>query len=574
MSLAARLLLLVGLATLPALSVIAYNEYALRRERAADLRTHAQATTNRAAAEVRQMVEEVQRLSAVLSKLPEVVVAASSSNFSPACSDLLVSLRHEYPGQLQFGVANKDGVVVCTTRGGSATIPSRTRHFARAMEANAFVVGAYGEGPTTSTRYLTFAYPIRGAAGPPVGAVLTGLELGWLAERLRPFATPDSAVLSVHDRDLVFLARVPDDAGLIGKKPPPQVQALSSFANKGAIEATGADGTKRVGAIVSIPISPDALAPPDLSVAFGLSRDAAFAEIDAATYRNMALLALSVALAALAAWYGGRRFIRAPIERLLAAASRWRVGDYSARVDLRDRNSELGRLSTAFEEMAEALGRRESDQRMLIDELNHRVKNTLTTVQSVASQSFRDAVDAEQAKQDFEARLLALSRTHDVLTRERWESASILDVVSGVIEPYAHGAEGARFRIEGPALRLPPGIVLPLSMALHELCTNAVKHGALSTRAGQVAITWEVHPAGNARQLQLRWVESGGPAVQEPSRRGFGTRLIERGLSQQLGGSVRLRFALRGVVCEMDVPLPEPGTPARIDFGRSRQLTL
>jgi two-component sensor histidine kinase len=203
--------------------------------------------------------------------------------------------------------------------------------------------------------------------------------------------------------------------------------------------------------------------------------------------------------------------------------------------------------------MAESLGRREIDHRLLINELNHRVKNTLATVQSVAAQSFRNAADVSQAQQNFEGRLLALSRTHDVLTREKWDSASILDIVAETIAPYTQGASRSRFRIEGPALRLPATIVLPLSMGLHELCTNAVKHGALSNQSGQVGITWDV--SRDARELRLRWKESGGPVVYEPSRRGFGTRLVERILAQQLGGDVQLRFAPQGVSCELKIPL-------------------
>ena len=445
------------------------------------------------------------------------------------------------------------GVIVCTTRGARSLRQVEGAQFRRALDSNAFVVGGYGKSQTTDALYLTFAYPIRDDAGAAVGAVLTGMDLGWLGDQLRVFAGPNQSVLSVHDRDLVFLARVPDEAGLIGQKPPTQVQALSAFANKGAIEAIGADGRTRIGAILSMTLGRDAPQKPDLSVAFGLSRDAAFAEINTATMRTIALLVLSLGLAVLAAWYGGRRFIRRPIQQLLAAAARWREGDYGARVDLPERSSELGRLATAFEEMAGALGRREMDQRMLINELNHRVKNTLATVQSIASQSLRNTADPTQAHFNFEARLLALSRTHNVLTREKWESAAILEIVSDTIEPYAQGPAGARFKIEGPALRLTADVVLPLSMALHELCTNAVKHGALSSQSGNVAITWRVSESD--RKLRLRWIESGGPVVREPSQRGFGTRLIERSLAQQLGGDVRLRFALKGVICEIDVPL-------------------
>jgi two-component sensor histidine kinase len=417
------------------------------------------------------------------------------------------------------------------------------------MAANRFVVGGYGESSTTQARYLTFAYPVRDDAGQPQGAVLAGVDLRWLADVVSRVALPDQAVLSVHDRDLVFLARVPAENGLIGRRPPPQVAALAALADKGAMDAVGADGRVRVGAIKSVRLGQDS--EPDLSVAFGLSRDAAFAPIDAETRWSLALLVVSGLLAAAAAWFGGRKFIRDPVDSLLAAASHWARGDYKARVRLTDRSFEFGRLATAFEEMAEALGRRDAEQRLLINELNHRVKNTLATVQSMAAQTFRRVPDPE-ARANFEARLLALAKTHDILTRESWESASILDIVSASIEPYVGDSATAHFRVHGPAMRLPPNIVLPLSMALHELCTNAVKYGALSARSGYVEITWET----DASTVQLKWVEAGGPPVRDPTRKGFGLRLLERTLAQQLGGVVNLRFALKGLRCEIEIPLP------------------
>lgn len=550
MPLAARLLLLVLLAVAPALGLLAYNERQLRLARAEELRLEATRTADLAASDVRQLVDEVQRLSAIVAKLPAVRLAVTGHSFSQTCSDLLVALRLEYPGRLEFGAATKDGLIVCTTQGATTARPVSGPQLARAIETNGFVIGGYGESLTTGARYLTFAYPVRDDAGQPQGAILAGVDLRWLSDVIARVPLPPHAVLSVHDRDLIFLARVPEEAGLIGRRPPPPVAALAPLADKGPMEATGADGRVRVGAIRSVRKGEGEFDKPDLSVAFGLSRDAAFAEIDAGTQRSIGLLLGSLLLALAAAWFGGRRFIRDPVDRLLAAAARLQTGDYAARVELRDRSSELGQLASAFDEMAVDLGRRDSEQRLLINELNHRVKNTLATVQSIAAQAFRRVLDPE-VRSNFEARLIALAKTHDILTRESWESASVLDVVSDAIQPYADGGATPRFRVEGAAIRLPPGIVLPLSMALHELCTNAVKHGALSGPSGTVTITWTV----DHERVRFRWAETGGPAVREPTRRGFGIRLIERGLAGQLGGAVELRFALKGVICEMDIPL-------------------
>ena len=203
-------------------------------------------------------------------------------------------------------------------------------------------------------------------------------------------------------------------------------------------------------------------------------------------------------------------------------------------------------------------------QRLLIDELNHRVKNTLATVQSVAAQSFRDEVAPTDSRALFEGRLMALSKAHDVLTRENWRGANLHAVVREVIEPYRGGEP---FRVRGPALRLSPREALSIAMGLHELCTNAAKYGALSSGAGEILLDWTA--ASNGR-LRLRWEERGGPPVVSPTRTGFGTRLIERGLARELNGEARLSFEPAGLVCTLDLPLSEPvaaadGSPGEDD---------
>ncbi|HEY8616789.1 PAS domain-containing sensor histidine kinase [Phenylobacterium sp.] len=193
--------------------------------------------------------------------------------------------------------------------------------------------------------------------------------------------------------------------------------------------------------------------------------------------------------------------------------------------------------------------RDETRHRLLLNELNHRVKNTLATIQSIAAQTLRNAASLAQAQADFENRLLALSRTHDILTRRTWEGATAAEIAEGAIQPY--GPE--RFRCEGPTVDLPPQTALSIAMALHELGTNAAKYGALSAPGGRVEIGWTAETAG----LRLTWRERGGPPVAPPTRRGFGSRLLERGLARELGGGVRLTFDPQGVVCEIFAPLPD-----------------
>jgi PAS domain S-box-containing protein len=202
--------------------------------------------------------------------------------------------------------------------------------------------------------------------------------------------------------------------------------------------------------------------------------------------------------------------------------------------------------------------RKQAEQHLnlLVNELNHRVKNTLAMVQAIASQTMRNASGLDEAREAFSARLMSLARAHDVLTQENWESAALRTVVVRALESHVDEAQ-SRLRIEGPAVRLPPKTALTLSMALHELATNAIKHGAWSRETGEVEVSWRIEEAPGGRRLRLRWRERGGPPVAAPSHRGFGTQLIERGLAAELGGEVRLTYDAAGAVCTVDAPLPE-----------------
>jgi PAS domain S-box-containing protein len=200
----------------------------------------------------------------------------------------------------------------------------------------------------------------------------------------------------------------------------------------------------------------------------------------------------------------------------------------------------------------------EEHRELLINELNHRVKNTLAIVQSMAAQSLRQLSEESRPKfQAFEDRLFALARAHDVLTRENWEGAELREIINEVVEPYLR-QKTKHIEIEGPRLRLIPRIALAIAMAIHELATNAAKYGALSVPSGCVFITWTITSNG-VPHLDLRWQERDGPPVVAPTRRGFGTRLIERSLAQDLGGNVRLTYEPAGVMCVMDVPLSDEG---------------
>jgi two-component sensor histidine kinase len=192
----------------------------------------------------------------------------------------------------------------------------------------------------------------------------------------------------------------------------------------------------------------------------------------------------------------------------------------------------------------------ERHQNLLLDELNHRVKNTLATVQAMAVQTMK-GVDLN-ARDSFLARLFALSSQHDLLTLDNWEGASLEGVVRRALRPWRDD-EHARFQVEGPPVHLNPKRALALGMAFHELATNAAKYGALSNATGTVNVRWVTLPNGNT--LQFTWEERGGPTVIRPLHRGFGLRLIEHGMERELSGKVKLDFQPEGLVCTWDMKL-------------------
>jgi PAS domain S-box-containing protein len=196
--------------------------------------------------------------------------------------------------------------------------------------------------------------------------------------------------------------------------------------------------------------------------------------------------------------------------------------------------------------------RHEEHLQLLVNELNHRVKNTLAMVQSIARQTFRTAAGADDASEKIEERLLALSRAHDVLTRENWHSVDLTELVQAAAALYGDG--GPRFEVHGDACRLDPRRALALAMALHELGANALKHGALSAPEGRVCVQWQCALVEGRPVIELVWQERGGPPVQPPRQRGFGARLLERGLKHDLGGEVDLAFEPAGLRYRVSMP--------------------
>lgn len=298
-----------------------------------------------------------------------------------------------------------------------------------------------------------------------------------------------------------------------------------------------------------------------------------------ATYLSLAVAALVIVASLAVGFWAVGRALR-PMQALIKAAHAIGGGQW-LEVPETNRRDEIGALARTLSDTSRSIQellrrvrddaaareqalvldlieRKEAEKRQqrLLNELNHRVKNTLAIVRAIATQTYGTAETPEAFLDSFEARLLALSQAHDLLTQSAWQGASLRDMVSQELAPHADGT-GSRFVLNGSDVHLGPHAVVTLGMVFHELATNAAKYGALSVPGGHVEVAWTLDTAAAGRRLRVEWWETGGPPVTPRRRRGFGSRLIERGLARDLSGEVRLDFPPEGVRCVMDLPLEE-----------------
>jgi two-component sensor histidine kinase len=242
----------------------------------------------------------------------------------------------------------------------------------------------------------------------------------------------------------------------------------------------------------------------------------------------------------------------APPQEFLAAENvSLRLLLAQAEIDARGLLSQAG-IDAKEREAAEKL------QKLILEELHHRIKNTLATVSAIASQSLRNAPSIEHGQHAIEARLAALGRAHDLLLQARWMTADLRTIIRSAIEAFDN-PDAPKFTLAGPDIQIASGTVIALAMTLNELCTNTTKFGALSAPSGHVEIVWSVDKA--ADRLHLTWTEKGGPAVLPPVKRSFGTRLVET-LGKQLKGNVELAYESSGFVYSLDVPMTSLGSSA------------
>jgi two-component sensor histidine kinase len=563
LSIRSRLLALVLVAALPVALLDIWSEIDLRQQRSEEVEQQVAQTARLIAAEQDQYLETARTVLATFLDSPSVLAGQGAS-----CNDYLAKLHQRFPDFTGFGVASPDGTLVCSSNPRLVGSKFGGRDYVEeALAKRGFAIGDVTAGPVSSRRIAGAAHPLLGADGTVQLLGLLGLDLQRWSQAMGVASLPQGASVMVLDSKGVVMAHAPGNGQNIGNP-------ISGIAEgpQSPREIVDDDGERRLYGFAPL------LRDERLTLAVGLPVSSLYGEVDRLFWRELVLLLSVFVGVGLCAWLVADLAIRRPLDTFTVAIDRLRRGDLAARSGQATTIPEFVRLGQSFDAMASSVEqnqqnlRRANDnllravaaQELLINELNHRVKNTLTTVQSIAANTLRASDDPTVVRQSFEARLLALSATHNVLTEQNWEGADLETLLRGEAVPYQDADQG-RLVLRGQAVRLPPKAAVAIGMVFHELTTNAVKYGALSMPEGRVHVSWQKDASGF---LTIDWGETGGPPVTPPSRKGFGSRLIERGLALELDGEVELDFARSGLRCRIRVPLHPAQQPAASSASR------
>ncbi|MET3615648.1 two-component sensor histidine kinase [Rhizobium aquaticum] len=554
-SLKFRLFLLLLVAIIPLAGALVVVPITMKAARIRQIHDEAYRTGELAALEISRLVIGLEDTLAAVS-----AASALDGDATSMCGDYLARVGRQMPQFAGIAVLDARGTVRCRQSPGGEGISLADRPYIREALAGRRAVGTYLVGRLSDAKILPIAVPIIDGGGSVKGVVAGSLNLTWLQTQIKERNFAPGGNLTIADRDGVILARFPDPDRFVGTRIPDEYQRLVRTDQPGTLELTSQDGTRRILAYF----------PPDrqtrsLYVSAGLSTEEEFRGVTRATYVGIVVILFTCLSVFLAAALTARRSIQLPVNRLLETVQSWRSQDETARTGMRTEDGEFGQLGHAIDaymdELVSARRQRRRDeerQRLLMGELDHRVKNLLATVQSVARQTFRSAGTEPSVIETFNRRLAAIAEAHALLMRGVEQSASLTELVAVAIKPFdLH--QPSRFSVEGPDLVLNSRAALALGMALHELCTNAVKYGALSSDIGRVRIVWHLEEAMDHPILHLSWQEMDGPPVRMPDRQGFGSLMIERILSSQIEGKAEIHFAEDGLVARLRAPLPPAG---------------
>jgi two-component sensor histidine kinase len=548
-SLSMRLIWVMMAALAPAVLVAFSNVIAVQSDRTSSMHEDALRAAELVALELEQTVGGAE------SVLRTVAAAPVTKQGLPECNRLV----SEVVGAVDFLAAiiimESDGSVRCTSEPSDQS--RRLLAAANARNANGSegpTVGLALPGEIEDELLLPVHIPIDGHSDGLSAIALGFLDLRWLQQRLEDRMLAPGSSITIADRDGTILARVPLPKRFVGTKIPDDFLYLVKADEPGSLAVLSQDGTQRV-----IGYFPPSRTGSGLYISAGISTAERYALLRDLSGRSAAITLIGTLIASALALYTARVFIARPVRTVIGTVAAWRDGVTSSRTGLDDRMGEIGvagrSLDAFMDELLEsrkARAKAEETRELLRDELEHREKNLLATVQAIARQTFTAKAN-QDALNVFSRRLEAISAANRLLKRAEWQNTRLSELITNTVATFV-GDDRSRVIATGPDLTVKGNVATALAMAVHELCTNAVKYGALGTEKGGVRIEWEVIDDGSGRLFKFRWSERGGPPVSTPPRSGFGSKVIRQALAAQTGGQVQIDYDPIGLTCTLLAP--------------------
>lgn len=547
LTLSQRLFLVVCFSVAPSFLILGMTFLTLRGEADRRLRDEATNAAQFAKLEMSRIIGGVESVLRSVATTPMVMTGGDGS-----CDDYLRRVTALSPQLSDLAIADAQGNVVCKSGRSTELISIADRdYFQDARNSTTLVTGTFSTGRLSGRMTLPFAFSLGPDTAWPRGVIAGGLDLAWLQSRLKERDFTRQNALTIADRNGTILAREPFPENFVGKRIPDAYIHLVRAEAPGTLPVTSQDGTQRV--IGYVPVS---VGYGGVYVGAGVASDAIYAATNRLILQGALVALVGIASSLLLATITSYRAIRSPFRRLIATAEAWQRDELRIRTGMANHAGEFGRAARALDTFMDQLtlardARREaeSQRETLAQELDHRIKNILATVQAIARQTFRGQ-GLDESVRSFNQRLQAMSRAHSVLMQDGWQSAAVAHLVSEASAPFI-AVHRTNFRAQGPDIVVTPRAAMSLSMALHELCTNAAKYGALSNPTGDVFLCWRLINGDEGPLFEMTWTEIGGPVVEQPTRKGFGSRMIEQVLAQQLGGSVVVEYRADGLRCRI-----------------------
>ena len=520
---------------MPVLVVVAYNELALRSAREAEVR-------NIALQNAEQTALELDRLKSGTLAVLQTITAAPVVRAGdwPSCDQFLGRIHEQLENYTSLAILDSSGKAVCRHDGvHPETSFSDRPYFMEALAAPmTLIVSDYTVSRLTGKAVL----PLSLAFGPPDKRLVAvaSLDLYWLQGVIEHRTLLPGGSITIADRSGIIIARSPLPKQFVGTTIPEQYHRLLTAITPDTIEVTSQDGTVRY--LGYVPLS----SPPiGLYVSVGMGKELAFADINAATFRTAIITAIALVIAILLAIVLSNMILKVPLGRIGKAIEARRQGDTAARGNVRGGVIELDSLGAAVDRYMDELNVAEQYREIVARELAHRLKNLLSLVQAIAGQTFRGSGSVGDQIHRFEGRLQSLAEAQQVLFADGVQQyVSLETIIRTALQSFDSGVAG-RFTVSGPKFEISSRPSLSIALAIHELGTNAVKYGALSVDVGTVTIDWQLE----GDRLVLHWTERGGPPVQPPAHKGFGSRMIQQVLAADVEGSADLVYAPEGVRC-------------------------